>query len=94
MEVLYMSAKSREQLTAVFPFTGNYHEDSNILIDVVGVVNLNPREYDEEGNIIEEKEPVWSDFLFNVVLVTGKYKPLFSGFKQETPKTPFRKFFL
>ncbi|WP_163273801.1 hypothetical protein [Dysgonomonas sp. 511] len=45
----------------------------------------------EEGEE-DTREPLWSDFLFNVIFKTEKKAGLFEAFSHETPKTPYRKF--
>lgn len=92
MEKKYYSCKEREDLMKVISFDGNYYEDEYIIIDVVGKVNTTPSVYDEEGNILEEKEPTWTDFLFNVIFKTDNKKELFIGFEEKVPETPFRTF--
>lgn len=93
MDINYYSAKDREALDAVMQFEGNFYEDSDIMIDVVGVVNLNPPIELAEGEE-DTRPPVWSDFLFNVVFYTERYKEAFSMFSNEKPKTPIRTFFM
>lgn len=92
MEVNYYSAKDRSELMAIIPFEGNSYQDNDILIDVVGVVDLNP-EIEETDEPIPH-EPVWSDYLFNVIFLTGKYKEVFKVFTPEKPKSPIRTFFI
>lgn len=93
METKYYSCKEKEDLMKVLSFDGNYYEDKDITIDVIGKVNTTPSVYDEEGNVLEEKEPTWTDFLFNVIFKTDNKKTeMFEVFKSEIPKTPFRKF--
>jgi hypothetical protein len=92
METVYFSTAGRTGLMDVIPFEGDYYEDSDIIIDVIGKVNTAPSIYDEEGNILEEIAPVWTDFLFNVIFLTDKYREDFSVFKSEIPATPIRTF--
>lgn len=92
METKYYSCPERTDLMNVIPFDGNYYEDSDIVIDVIGIVNLTPSVYDEEGNIAEEIEPTYSDFLFNIKFKTDKKISMLSSFREENPQTPIRKF--
>lgn len=97
MKTEYYSCKEKQELADAFMSVADLtdksnYDDWNISIDIVGKVNTNPSVYDEEGNVLEEKEPAWTDFLFNVIFVTDKYKKLFKGFKKESPETPFRTF--
>lgn len=91
METKYYSCPERADLDKVITFDGNYYEDSDIVIDVIGKVNLNPPIELEEGEV-DTREPVWSDYLFNVCFKTGDKADLFGSFKEERPKTPFRRF--
>lgn len=92
MKTKYYSCSDRALLEKIIKIKGNYYEDNDIIIDVVGKVNTNSSIYDENGNIIENKEPIWTDYLFNVIFKNENKKELFDLFKEETPKTPFRKF--
>ena len=101
MEVKYFSCKDRSELDEIIKFEGNSYADFDLSIDVVGVVNLNPplepTGTDDDGFPIypeDTREPNYSDFLFNVVFLNDKKKGLFAGFNAETPKMPFRKFFV
>lgn len=95
MEVNYYSAKDRSELMAIIPFEGDSYQDNDILIDIVGVVDLNPKiETEEEIDESITHEPVWSDYLFNVIFLTDKYKEAFNAFKPEKPKSPIRTFFI
>lgn len=97
METKYYSCKEKQELTDAFKKVAdlselNNYDDWNISIDIVGKVNTTPSIYDEEGNIIEKNESTWTDFLFNVIFITDKYKNFFNSFTLEEPKTPFRTF--
>lgn len=91
METKFYSCKDREELNKAIEFEGNYFEDKNMIIDVIGIVDRNEPEFDGEGNLIG-KEPDLSDFLFNVLFKTEEKKELFELFKQENPETPVRRF--
>lgn len=91
MDIKYYSCLNRQPLDSVFSFDNNYYEDGDIVIDVVGIVNTNkPIELREDDE--DTRTPIWSDFLFNVIFKTDKYKYLFKSFKEEHPVTPFRVF--
>jgi len=97
METKYYSCKEKQDLIDAFKSISdltdkNNYDDWNISIDIVGKVNTTPSIYDEEGNVIEENEPTYTDFLFNVIFITDRCKKLFVNFKEEAPKTPFRRF--
>lgn len=92
MDTKYYSCKDKNDLDKVLSFEGNHYSDWDISVDVIGIVNTNPSISDEEGSLIEEKEPIYTDFLFNVRFITNKYKKKFKDFKEENPKTPFRKY--
>ncbi len=98
METKYFSCKDRAELDKVIAFDGNYYQDDDIIIDVIGKINLNkPLEpvTDDDGNVTfpdDTREPVWSDCLFNVMFLTENKQSLFEGFKAEEPKTPVRMF--
>lgn len=97
METKYYSCKEKKELVEAFKEIAdltkvNNYDDWDISIDLVGEINTTPSIYDEEGNILEKKEPTMTDFLFNVIFVTDKYKAFFDGFTKEAPKTPIRKF--
>ena len=97
METKYYSCKEKQELIDAFISVSDLsdktnYDDWDISIDIVGKVNTASSIYDEEGNVVEEKEPIWSSFLFNVIFITDKYRGVFADFKEENPKTPFRRF--
>ena len=97
MKTIYYSCKEKQELVDTFSSIADLtdktnYDDWNISIDIIGKVNTTPSVYDGEGNLLEEKEPVYTDFLFNIIYVTDKYKELFEDFKEEAPETPYRQF--
>ncbi|NDW10137.1 hypothetical protein [Dysgonomonas sp. 520] len=98
--IRYFSCDDRSGLDEVLKFDGNTYSDFDLSIDVVGKVNLNPPLEpiigdDGEATYPEDtREPVYSDFLFNVIFLNDNKIDLFKDFKEETPKTPFRTFLM
>ena len=78
MEIKYYSCKTIKNIPLINE-TNSYFNDRDICIDIIG---------------IREHNGVLTDFLFNVIFITNKYKDLFKNFKEETPNTPIRQFFL
>ena len=93
METRYYSCNGREDLMKVILFEDGYFENENIVVDVIGIVNLNPP-IDLEEDEKDTREPDWSDFLFNVRFKNDKteVRETFAIFKEEKPKSPVRKF--
>ncbi|NDW10435.1 hypothetical protein [Dysgonomonas sp. 520] len=96
--IRYYSCDDRSQLDEVLKFDGNSYSDFDISIDVIGKINLNPPLepiIGEDGETTypeDTREPVYSDFLFNVIFLNDSKIGLFKNFKEETPKTPLRRF--
>lgn len=91
MNVKYYSVASREQLDAIIKFSGNYYEDNDMIIDVIGKIDLNPPIELAEGEV-DTRSPKWSDYLFNVLFKTTNKIGLFKDCKDESPVTPIRVF--
>ncbi len=97
MKTKYYSCTDKQELVDAFISVCDLtdksgYNDWDISIDIIGNIDTTPSIYDNEGNMVEEIEPTYTDFLFNVIFVTNKYKKLFKNVKEEKPKTPFREF--
>ena len=89
--IKYFSCENREQLENIISFDGNYYEDNDLIIDVIGVVDLNkPVELQEDEE--DTREPTWSDYLFNVFFKNESKTQIFDDLKIEQPQTPIRTF--
>ena len=89
--IRYFSCENREQLETIISFEGNYYEDNDLIIDVVGKVNTNPP-IDLPDGEEDTREPIWSDYLFNVLFKNENKIDLFNGCRDENPVTPIRVF--
>ena len=100
MGTTYYSCKEREDLVEAFSSIKDLtnekgYSDWDITIDIIGKIDTSEYVYNENGELdttVTQPEPNYTDFLFNIIFITDKYRELFNGFKEEEPKTPIRKF--